>query len=364
MAVYQRRDSPFWWLYLERPGLKALWESTKIPVAGGTDAQTRENRRLAEQAYAVRMGDLARSRYQIVASRPTITFRAHATWYLQHVSPQKRNLARERSMLTAHLIPAFGALPLGQIGPADAQEWVSSRRTDGAKPATIKRELELLRGVLSSAIPKYLEANPLKGFPGKGQLRIVRAEPRILTREEDARLLKGLTPENRALVICALDTLMRLSDVATLRRSADHGTYLTVVDPKVQTYKVPVSSRLRRALDRLPATSEWYFPSHYAGRRGGDRMAQNAIIRMFRAACAAAEIPYGRQGGGVTFHALRHTGASRALESGASVRTVQELGGWKNLTQLTRYTHPTEIEKRDAVEAIGRRRSRASRTGR
>lgn len=63
MGIYRRPDSHFWWLWLERPGQCPIRESTRIPVTGGMPGQTRQNRELAEQAYAARMGDLARQRY-------------------------------------------------------------------------------------------------------------------------------------------------------------------------------------------------------------------------------------------------------------------------------------------------------------
>ena len=49
-------------------------------------------------------------------------------------------------------------------------------------------------------------------------------------------------------------------------------------------------------------------------------------------------------------HTLRHTGASVMLAEGASIRAVQEIGGWTSLRMLERYTHPTDAEKRRAVE--------------
>lgn len=71
MGLYRRPDSPFWWLCLERPGQRPIRESTRIPVDGGTPGQTRQNRELAEQVYAARMGDLARGRYRLPTDRPS-----------------------------------------------------------------------------------------------------------------------------------------------------------------------------------------------------------------------------------------------------------------------------------------------------
>jgi len=39
---------------------------------------------------------------------------------------------------------------------------------------------------------------------------------------------------------------------------------------------------------------------------------------------------------GVTWHALRHTFASRLVAAEVDLRTVQELGGWKTLSMVQR----------------------------
>ena len=40
------------------------------------------------------------------------------------------------------------------------------------------------------------------------------------------------------------------------------------------------------------------------------------------------------------------------LASGASLRAVQEIGGWTTLRMLERYAHPSDAEKRRAVNLV------------
>lgn len=42
---------------------------------------------------------------------------------------------------------------------------------------------------------------------------------------------------------------------------------------------------------------------------------------------------------GFTWHGLRHTFASRLVMAGVDLRTVQELGGWRTLSRVQRYSH-------------------------
>jgi integrase len=339
MGLYRRPDSPFWWMSLERQGQRPLQRSTKIPVDGGTISQTKENKDLAQVVYSASMGDLARNRFKIPTERASISFRAYREWYATNVSAHKRGVERERSMLN-QLGRFFDDRPLDQITKERALEWRTARREE-VSASTINREQEVLVHLLGTAVPKHLETHPLRGLQ---RLRTKKHDVRILAHDEETRLLKQLDGEGKALIICALDTLARLSDVVNLRREQDHGSYISFMDPKVEAYKVPVSKRLRKALDGLPDRGPFYFASHHEGRRGR-RPAQNSVIRMFTTACQAAEIPLGRKDGGISFHVLRHTGASRMLAAGVDVKTVMEVGGWKNLKAMERYLHPSDAQR-------------------
>ena len=60
---------------------------------------------------------------------------------------------------------------------------------------------------------------------------------------------------------------------------------------------------------------------------------------------------------------MRHTGASSMLADGISVRVVQEIGGWRSLRMLERYTHPTDAETRRAVASASRLTRVGTKTG-
>lgn len=364
MGIYRRKDSPFWWMALERPGQRPILKSTKVLVTGASPGQTDTNRVLARAIYTAEMGDLARGRHQLAVDRPTIRFSAFADWYRDHVSAKKRTHARERSALET-LKDAFRGLWLQQVDKDRVREWMTDRVRVVA-PGTVNRELDVLKHLMTEAVPKYLAVSPLIGVR---RLRAPTNEPRILSRDEETRLLAAVDLEDRAVILCGLDTLMRLGDVVRLKRAHDHGTHLTVVDPKVRPYKVPVSSRLRAALDALPKGSDWYFPKHHRKKHAygatatkrhranrpntGEPAAVHSIQRMFAAACQLAQIPCGRDVDGLTFHCLRHTGATRLLEAGVDLRSVMAIGGWHDIRSVLRYTRPTNVTQQ-AVEAIGR----------
>jgi integrase len=357
MGIFQRKDSPFWWYWIEGSSER---KSTGVPIGAG--AERRDNRLKAAAIYNKIKGDVAQGKHGIHAARPVISFQVYAEWYLAHVVNTRENPTRERSILR-QLRRYFEAVPLHRIDREAVQEWRTKRLTE-VEPGTMDRELDVLKQMLGAAVPKYLERNPVTGLKRHREtVQSKKRRPRVLTPAEEHRLLKAATdPEERLLVILALDTLIRLSNIKDLKRERDYGGYLHVEKSKnMEPYDVPLSRRARAALDkhlaRLPKNEEYIFPKRW-GKRGGS-ISANTVWRIFRDLCVAAKVPVGRKVRGVTFHALRHTGATRMLENKVNPIAVMEIGGWTDIRQLTRYGHTTDQTKREAVNAIAALTSRS-----
>jgi site-specific recombinase XerD len=60
----------------------------------------------------------------------------------------------------------------------------------------------------------------------------------------------------------------------------------------------------------------------------------------------------GLAGSGLGVHSLRHTWASRLVESGADLVTVQRLGGWASLAMVQRYSHLRPGRDVEALNAM------------
>jgi integrase len=357
MGVYTRADSPWFWLYLERASGRGVKERTRIEVDAPTAAERKRQRELAEEAYRVRMGELARGTYELPGSRPDIGFAAFADWYETHVTAQQAGADRERQILK-RLRADFGALPLSAVTRDRVREWMTERAAAVAV-GTVNREVDLLKSMLREAVPKYLAASPivkLRRLSPKTEAGTDEDDDtiRVLTRDEEVRLLAALTdPRDRVLVIAAIDTLARLSSLLALTWKDDRGSHLTFRRTKNgKTYRVPVSRRLRAALDTMPDRDAVYVFAH---RRTAQKVSQrrSVVKNMLSRTCERAGVTYGRKVGGITFHVFRHTGATRMIAAGVDLKTVQEIGGWSDLRQLMRYLHPSADRLRTAVEAIG-----------
>jgi integrase len=365
MGVFERPDSPFLWILLERPGQKPIRESTQIPKTGINKENTQELWRQATVIYNARMVELARRRNQLPVDLPARTFAEHASWYLEHVSALKRGVTRERSML-AQLLRYWRTFQLVAITRQDGLEWLAWRAREGVKGSTINREKEILIHLLNTAVGKYLEANPLAGLPDVDEDEF---EIRIFSEKEERDLLAVCTIEERALILTALYTLQRLGSVTTLTLQHDRGDVLRFMNAKVKSramkgHDVDVADPLRKALDRHKkrlrdrSPGAPLFPSFYAE---DEQTRRTKVWKMMNTRCAQAGIKTNRLKGGVSFHALRHTGATRMLQAGVDPKTVMEIGGWRRIEQVLKYVHSDRAMKRAAVNAIEtRRRRRAS----
>lgn len=350
MGVYHRTDSPFLWMAIERGGQRPLRCSTGIPKDGGSPAGN-----TAQWAKAERIYDLEKSRHvlgQVSPTKPVISFRAFAEWYLAHVVAHQRGAIRDRSIVK-QLMLTFGHYDsIADIDAHAVEEWKTARRRQKKAPATVNRELDVLKAMLNKAVPKYLDRSPLGSVR---RFRVPETEPRVLTVAEEDRMIAVATDEECAWLTLAIDTLLRLSNVVHLKWAQVKAAQNVIVplNAKISHDGVPITARLRLALKELDRDGVYVFQSYHDGK--GPTAAKNEMIRGFDALCQKAGIPHGRGNGGVTFHCLRHTGATRALQKGASIRTVMKLGGWKDERSVIRYTHATDADVRTAAESIGAR---------
>lgn len=346
MGVYPRKDSPYWWITVTRPGQRPLVENTRIPRVGATAQQTKQLRRDAEEAYLARAAQLARARYELPVEKPRITLAEYLLWYDAHRTARKRGAEQERfrlALLKRHL----GSKGLHEIDAAVADAYRTLRLATVKSP-TVNREITVLRAVLASAVPKYLDASPLAKFK---KLEEGNYEGRPITEAEEARLLAVLKPADAAMYLLGRDSLMRLSDILDFEWVRVRDGYGVLLDPKNgQLLPVPFSTRTQEALAALPHTGAYLFPDR---RRGTENERRSRIRKMLEWACKKAGIPYGRYTG-ITWHtATRHTGATRLSEAGYNAFVIQGVGGWKSAAMVKRYSHLDAL-KAEAVEAIGR----------
>ncbi len=85
----------------------------------------------------------------------------------------------------------------------------------------------------------------------------------------------------------------------------------------------------------------------YVFPNGNDNRLDNRnLLRAFYSAMAKAEIQNFR------FHDLRHTFATRLVQSGVDLYTVQKLGRWKDAAMVMRYAHHNPESLRRGIQVM------------
>src|SRR4030095_4698471 len=348
MGIYIRPESPYWWLYLETLKQK---EKTDIRV-GTTIVQRRESNALALDAYHQRMNELPARLYHWPPARRAIRFAKYAEPYKTDTIAHRAGARRELEMC-AHLIAFFGDDLLTAIDRDRVKAYHTMRRTDmpPAAAVTINREVDLLKGMLRDAVPKYLQASPLAGMP---RLRIVPPRRRYVSEQEFAQLLAVCEDaQDTAILLLGRDVLARLGDLLDLQPSDRAGRMMYVRDPKGGTaYEFALTDRAAAAVDDALTSqdSRYLFPKFR--RAENPRDWPGSVRQRLEFLCRRAGLPYGRAKNGVTFHwGTRRSGATDLLvKQNTPLPIVQQQGNWKNPHVLLEMY--TEVSREDMLEAL------------
>ena len=244
----------------------------------------------------------------------------------------------------------FGDRTLAEITPKLIVDYKSRRYAAGVKAASINRELTCLRKAFNLAKREWewCRDNPVSRVSlEKGANK----RDRWLMEDEEARLLDACPPWLRELVVFALHSGMRLGEILSLtwtgvdlfRRT------VTVFESKNgERRTVPLNQTLMALLTEKAKVrhikTALVFPS-----RVGTRLDPNHLRRALRPAMTKAGIV------NCHFHDLRHTFATRLVQSGVDLYKVQRLLGHKSPMMTQRYAHHYPESLRDGVEILDRR---------
>ncbi|MHB1447166.1 MAG: tyrosine-type recombinase/integrase [Acidimicrobiales bacterium] len=136
-------------------------------------------------------------------------------WWSERGGHRASTRVRDRQALDRDIIPFFGAMPLGRLERADAQEWVDGLSSRMA-PATVRRTFTILDQLLASAVGREVIAvNPAKGVRLP---RVVTPEARFLTPTELALLVDTIDSRYRAMVLVQAWATLRIGEATGLRR--------------------------------------------------------------------------------------------------------------------------------------------------
>ena len=264
-------------------------------------------------------------------------FREFAQIYLKdYAIPNKRSWKTDEYRLS-RLLDYFDDMELSEITPQDIERFRASRIRAGAKKSTTNRFLALLKTMFNFAIDwGYLKENPVTKV--KLHSESFNTIENILSEEDERALLDAAEDWLKPILIFSLHTGMRRFETLNLQwKDVDLQRKTIKVWGKGGRFRsIPMNQLVFGILSRLERRGTRVFPYGF-----------RTVRTYFEHARDKAELT-------LRFHDLRHTFATRLIEAGVDIITVQQLLGHHSVVVTQRYTHSGSETKRNAVEVLSR----------
>jgi integrase/recombinase XerD len=164
--------------------------------------------------------------------------------------------------------------------------------------------------------------------------------PNVMSKQEVARLLKvTLNLKHQCILMVIYSGGLRLGEL----------TNMILADVKADTNQLFIRGGKgkkdrytllsRQAIAKLELYKEQYQPKHWLFEGStGEKYSDRSVQSIFRKACLEAKLDQR-----YTTHCLRHSFATHLLESGVSLRHIQELLGHHSSITTEIYTHVTSM---------------------
>lgn len=192
MGVYRRNS--VWWISYHDQCRRRIQESSRST-----------NRRDAEKLFALRKSEVLRGVYRQPVQ---ITFGELRDRYMVHAKANKRSWLRDQQLLKPLTKYFSESRQLTDIAPMGIEGYKLERRAE-VSGATVNRELALLKRMLNLAIDwdLYLGHNPVCKVKFFQEFN---AGKRILSGEEEEKLIRNATPYVQDIIRFALNTGLRI----------------------------------------------------------------------------------------------------------------------------------------------------------
>ena len=301
------------------------------------------SRKGAEKVIAKRKGEIAENKFLDIRKEPDpIKFYDFAKEYLQWAKTNKKPSSYQREISRMRVLnKEFETKAIQVITTWDIEKY-KAKRKEQVKPASVNRELALLKHMYSKAI----EWGKLKDSPAK-KVKLLKGEVkrvRFLIPEEINTLLSNCADYLKPIVTVALHTGMRKGELLGLQWPQidfEQGI-ITLTDTKNNERRdIPMNETVKATLKGIERIGADVFCN-------GDAKTFKKVGRAFDAAVRKSGIEDFR------FHDLRHTFASNLVMEGAELNDVRELLGHKNMSMTLRYAHLSPKHKRGVINILDR----------
>ncbi|MCD7862414.1 MAG: site-specific integrase [Lachnospiraceae bacterium] len=277
-------------------------------------------------------------------------------------------------MVRNHILPALGDLPLAEITPQRLSAFLMAQKAGGSvktgRPMKDKTVADL-KGIVKQILSWASLHDMIETAPPCPAVQVRQSPTAVFTRQEqsllEAQLLKEDTPfclgvwltlygGPRIGEVCALKwedinfqngtvqikkTVSRIADVDG---GAATGTKLIISSPKTECSmrSIPLPETILSYLNKRRKPGPRYVitgTSHF--------MEPRTCLARFKRLLKRAGVAEH------TWHALRHTFATRCIESGVDVKSLSEIMGHSDVkVTMQRYVHPSMDAKKYQVNKL------------
>jgi len=296
-------------------------------------------------------------------------------WLELYVKPLKhRTYERYKDICNLHIIGQLGDYELDELTSLVLQKHVNDLMAHGNRRNGGTLSANFVNGIITVIQSSLKRANEL-GYTSTyhaGAIQRPRAEESVVKCfgvKEQKAIEKAVleAPKRKMLgIVVALYTGVRIGELLSLTCSAvdmqkrtitvkttcyeskdENGKYAKMTDSTKshRTRVIPFPKQLLPIFKELKAQSK---SGYLIENTKGEQMSVRSYQRSF-------ELLVERLGvSKLSFHALRHTFATRALESGMDIKTLSEVLGHKSATvTLNRYAHSMMEHKQNAMDKFG-----------
>jgi integrase len=203
VGLYKRLDSRFWWMAYTVQG-EHRCESTKTP-----------SKDLARKIWKKRDAEIALGRFKVGWAGERMTFaEVCEEFFRSHSSTLSPKSQANHQMFLKNLRAYFGDRNLTEIDERAVVDYRNHRRRQPlkrdpkqmVKGATVNRELACLHCIFQFALKrKYISENPASGVKHFDE-RKERPSKRMLTVEDEQRILEAAPPHLRVAIVLLVQT--------------------------------------------------------------------------------------------------------------------------------------------------------------
>jgi integrase len=275
-------------------------------------------------------------------------------FYIPHATMHKKSWQEDVYKIDKWINPSLGKLRLSHITSRDIIS-LHAKVKEKNSSVSANHYLNLVSRMLNLAVKwGLLDKNPASGVD---KFKEPPHRERYLTKEELPRFLRSLDLQDDRLSVAAIKLLLftgcRKGEILGLRwEDVQEGRLFLPMTKNGQSRSVLLNAKAKEVLsglkekkEQIPQTrdSRYLFPA-----RDGSRKGHIQDLRVpFEKVCEAADIQ------NLRIHDLRHSFATIAVMSGASLQEVQKLLGHSDIGMTQRYAHMVDDSLRRATEGVG-----------